>query len=60
MISIIDFFNPDLAGGALLDIGGYAISVARLFMYSQPTEILTTVKYFETGVDEQSVIVLKK
>lgn len=28
-------------------------------MYSQPTEILTTVKYFETGVDEQSVIVLK-
>lgn len=53
------FFNPDLAGGALLDIGGYAISVARLFMYSQPTEILTTVKYFETGVDEQSVIVLK-
>lgn len=53
------FFNPDLAGGALLDIGGYALSVARLFMKSQPNQLLTTVNYFETGVDEESVIVLK-
>lgn len=53
------FFNPELAGGALLDIGGYALSVARLFMKSQPNQLLTTVNYFETGVDEESVIVLK-
>lgn len=51
------FFNPDLAGGALLDIGGYATSFARLFMDTQPDRILTTVNYFETGVDEQSSII---
>lgn len=53
------FFNPNLAGGALLDIGGYATSVARLFLKSQPDQLLTTVNYFETGVDEESAIILK-
>ncbi|MFT8927741.1 MAG: Gfo/Idh/MocA family oxidoreductase [Sporolactobacillus sp.] len=53
------FFNKDLAGGALLDIGTYALSFARLFFSSQPDQILTTVKPFETGVDEQSGIILK-
>ena len=37
------FFNKDLAGGALLDIGTYALSFARFFMSSQPQEILTIV-----------------
>ncbi|MDR3597178.1 Gfo/Idh/MocA family oxidoreductase [Clostridium sp.] len=53
------FFSPDLAGGALLDIGTYALSFTRYFLSSQPKEILTTVKKFETGVDEQSGIILK-
>lgn len=53
------FFNKDLAGGALLDIGTYALSFARFFMSSQPQELLTTMKKFETGVDEQSGIILK-
>ncbi|MFC6323232.1 Gfo/Idh/MocA family protein [Companilactobacillus baiquanensis] len=53
------FFNKDLAGGALLDIGGYATAFARSFLKEQPNNILTTVKYFETGVDEQSGIILK-
>lgn len=53
------FFNMDLAGGALLDIGTYALSFARFFLSSQPSEILTAVKTFETGVDEQSGIILK-
>lgn len=53
------FFNKDLAGGALLDIGTYALSFARFFMTAQPQEILTTMKKFETGVDEQSGIVLR-
>lgn len=53
------FFNKELAGGALLDIGGYATAFARSFLDKQPTNILTTVKYFETGVDEQSGIILK-
>lgn len=53
------FFNKDLAGGALLDIGTYALSFTRYFLSSNPEEILTTVKKFETGVDEQSGIILK-
>lgn len=53
------FFNKDLAGGALLDIGTYALSFTRYFLSSQPKEVLTTVKQFETGVDEQSGIILK-
>lgn len=53
------FFNKDLAGGGLLDIGTYALSFARYFLSEKPEEILTTVKKFETGVDEQSGIILK-
>ncbi|WP_010630767.1 Gfo/Idh/MocA family protein [Sporolactobacillus vineae] len=53
------FFNMDLAGGALLDIGTYALSFARFFLSSQPNQIVTTVKKFETGADESSGIVLK-
>ncbi|MBM7841216.1 putative dehydrogenase [Alkalihalobacillus xiaoxiensis] len=53
------FFNPELAGGALLDIGTYALSFTRFFLSSQPTEIQTMVKPFHTGVDEQSTILLR-
>lgn len=53
------FFSQDLAGGALLDIGTYALSFTRYFLSSEPREVLTTVKKFETGVDEQSGIILK-
>ncbi|AJA49951.1 putative dehydrogenase [Clostridium pasteurianum DSM 525 = ATCC 6013] len=53
------FFSKELAGGALLDIGVYATSFARYFLESKPNVILTTAKYFETGVDEQSGIIMK-
>ncbi|WP_221372556.1 Gfo/Idh/MocA family protein [Clostridium perfringens] len=53
------FFNLDLAGGALLDIGTYALSFARYFLSSMPEEILSTVKKAKTGVDEESGIILK-
>lgn len=52
------FFNKDLAGGALLDIGTYAVSFARYFMDARPDTVLSAVKRFETGVDEQSGIVM--
>lgn len=53
------FFSKELAGGALLDIGVYAASFARYFMSSKPKVISTTVKYFETGVDEESATILR-
>lgn len=53
------FFNRNLAGGAMLDIGVYALSFIRWFMSSTPTEILSQVKYAPTGVDEQAGILLK-
>ncbi|AYW48722.1 oxidoreductase [Tetragenococcus osmophilus] len=53
------FFNPDLAGGALLDIGTYAVSFARFFLSSTPTVLFSEMVPFETGVDEESVTILK-
>lgn len=53
------FFNKNLAGGALLDIGVYALSITRSFMQSKPTEILSQMLPAPTGVDEQATILLK-
>ena len=53
------YFNRNLAGGALLDIGVYALSFVRYFMSSKPNQILTQVKFAPTGVDEQASILLK-
>lgn len=53
------FFNPNLADGALLDIGVYAVSFARWFMTSKPNTVLTTMTPLETGVDESSGILLQ-
>ncbi len=53
------FFNPELAGGAMLDIGVYALSFMRRFMSESPNEIRSAVKLAPTGVDEQAVMLLK-
>lgn len=53
------FFNPDLAGGALLDIGTYALSLVRFFLTSRPHRIKTLARPFATGVDESVGILLE-
>lgn len=53
------FFNRSLAGGAMLDIGVYALSFVRWFFSSKPDQVLSQVKYAPTGVDEQAGILLK-
>ena len=53
------FYNRDLAGGALLDIGVYAITLARLFMMSLPEDVLSIANACSTGVDVTSGIVLR-
>ena len=53
------FFKKELAGGALFDIGIYAINFVRYFLSSKPTEIKSLVNIHEYGVDESSAIILK-
>lgn len=53
------FFNPKLAGGAMLDIGVYALSMIRLFLASTPNEVVSLANTCSTGVDVTSGIVLR-
>lgn len=53
------FYNINLAGGAMLDIGVYALSLMRLFMESQPTEVVSLGNLAATGVDEAGGIVCR-
>ena len=53
------FYNRELAGGAMLDIGVYAISLARLFMVSQPEDVVSIANACSTGVDVTSGIVMR-
>ena len=52
------FFNRNLAGGAMLDIGVYALSLIRWFFAETADQVLSQVKYAPTGVDEQAGILL--
>ncbi|MEX2785421.1 Gfo/Idh/MocA family protein [Streptococcus sp. H49] len=52
------FFSRSLAGGALLDIGVYAISFVRWFMRSKPDQLASQVRLAPSGVDEQAGILL--
>lgn len=44
-------FNINLAGGGVLDIGIYPISVASIFFGSDPVDVKSVVDIGETGVD---------
>ena len=50
-------FAPELAGGAMLDIGVYTVSLASM-VFGVPTKIASLAHIGETGVDEQSGILL--
>ena len=45
------FYSRSLAGGALLDIGVYALSAMRLFMDEAPDQMVSLGNTCETGVD---------
>jgi predicted dehydrogenase len=51
-------YNPDLAGGALLDLGIYPIWFSHLFL-GKPAAINTFGSLTDTGVDAQTTIVLE-
>ena len=50
--------NPTLAGGSLLDIGIYPVSLSSM-LFGRPKEIATTWHKGETGVDEQAAFVFR-
>lgn len=52
------FFNMNLAGGAMLDIGVYALSIVRSFMEETPNQVLSQRKVSPTGSDEQASLLL--
>ncbi|MCP4403261.1 MAG: Gfo/Idh/MocA family oxidoreductase, partial [bacterium] len=52
-------FNPDLAGGALLDAGIYPLSFANMVMKHKPVEVKALGEIGSTGVDEQSSYILR-
>ncbi len=51
--------NPDLAGGALLDVGIYVISFAYWMTRLDPIAVVGQAHIGESGVDEQSAALLK-
>lgn len=52
-------FNPDLAGGALLDAGIYPLSFANMVMKQKPVDIKALGEIGTTGIDEQSFYILR-
>lgn len=50
-------FNPDLGGGALMDVGVYPISLAQMF-FGTPDKIAALGTLGDTGVDENTGILL--
>ncbi|MDO5702229.1 MAG: Gfo/Idh/MocA family oxidoreductase [Lachnospiraceae bacterium] len=52
------FFNMNLAGGAMLDIGVYALSIVRSFMSEQPENIVSQWRPSPAGSDEQGTVLL--
>jgi len=52
-------YNPNLAGGALLDVGIYPINFAQMIFRQDPLEISSSIIPSSTGVDEQSAYIFK-
>lgn len=53
------FFNPDLGGGAMLDIGTYGLSFVTWFLSGELTDMVHVMSPYSTGVDEMWAISLK-
>lgn len=49
--------NPDLAGGALLDVGIYPLALSSM-LFGAPRKISSDAYLGETGVDEQAAVIL--
>lgn len=52
------WFNNELAGGALLDMGVYNVSVSQWVFGGNPTNIVSSGYVGETNVDEMTAVIL--
>ncbi len=52
-------FDPAIGGGALMDIGCYCLSFARLFAGAEPTDARIVGHLHDTGVDDYACVTLK-
>lgn len=50
-------FNPDLGGGALLDVGVYPVSLSSM-VFGTPVNVKSTAVFGKTGIDKQNSIIL--
>lgn len=51
--------KPELAGGALLDVGIYPLTFISMILGNDVKEVVSTCTKTATGVDEQNAIILK-
>ncbi len=52
-------FDPNLAGGALMDVGCYCISFAQRLARAEPSEVHAVSTQHVSGVDEVTTVVMK-
>lgn len=52
-------YRNDLAGGGIMDVGCYAVSMCRLIARQEPEEVRAVASFAETGVDAWSAAVLR-
>jgi predicted dehydrogenase len=50
-------FDPELGGGALLDLGCYPVQLAH-FVLGPPTSVSAVARIGETGVDEDTIVAM--
>ena len=46
------WFNPDLAGGGLLDLGVYNLAISQFVMGRKPDKVAAVARFSPSGVDE--------
>jgi predicted dehydrogenase len=52
-------FDPELAGGALMDVGSYCINLSRLIAGAEPIEVKASAKLSDSGIDEVTAGMLR-
>jgi len=50
--------DPELAGGSLLDLGDYLVSLSNMVFGDSPSDVTAKAQYFPSGVDSQVAMIL--